>query len=131
MYEPALFIALAWLLIYVPHTIGGAIRGRMEGGYDNRNPRAQQAKLTGLGARSVGAHQNGFETFTPFVAGAILASFRGVDPMVANGISVAWILARSGYIGFYLGDIHVARSVMWVLQIVCSFALLGLSAIAG
>ena len=47
MYQPAIFLAIAWILIYLPHSIGGVVRARTFGAYDNRNPRAQQAQLTG------------------------------------------------------------------------------------
>ena len=45
-----------------------AVAMQRAGGYDNRMPRVQQARLEGWGARSVAAHQNGFESFAPFAA---------------------------------------------------------------
>ena len=50
------------------------------GGYDNHLPRAQQAQLEGWGARSVAAHQNGFETFAPFAAAPNSSSSMAPSP---------------------------------------------------
>ena len=69
-------IVAAWILVYSSKLPVAAAMQRA-GGYDNRHPRAQQATLTGWGARSVAAHQNSFETFAPFAAAVLVAHLAG------------------------------------------------------
>jgi uncharacterized MAPEG superfamily protein len=123
LYSPVPYLLAAWALTYLPHVVGGAVRARMEGGYDNRTPRFQQAKLTGFGSRTVGAHQNSFEAFAPFAAATILCEVAGVDVATANWLSLGWVLTRAAYIGFYLADVHVARSTAWAIAALINVAL--------
>ena len=61
------------LLIYLAKAPVAKAMSEEGGGYDNRNPRAQQARLTGFGARAVAAHQNSIEIFPLFAAGVLVA----------------------------------------------------------
>ena len=69
-------IVAAWILVY-SSKLPVAVAMQRAGGYDNRHPRAQQATLTGWGARSVATHLNGFETFAPFAAAVLVAHLAG------------------------------------------------------
>lgn len=60
-------VMLAWIWVYLSKGPVAMAMNKL-GGYDNRNPRAQQAELTGWGARATAAHANGFEAFAPFGA---------------------------------------------------------------
>lgn len=40
-----------------------------------------------------------------------------------NGLALAFIAARIGYIGAYLADKANLRSILWVLGLVCCIAL--------
>ncbi|WP_335598963.1 MAPEG family protein, partial [Halopseudomonas sp.] len=51
-------------------------RGRSGKGYDNAHPRAQQAALTGWGARALASHQNMIEAFPLFAAGVLVVRYR-------------------------------------------------------
>lgn len=72
MTTPLLCIFLAFLLTHaskVPVAVAQARQAKAEGKtYDNKHPRAQQAKLTGWGARALAGHKNAFENFAPFAA---------------------------------------------------------------
>ena len=60
---------------------------KQEGGqYDNHHPRAQQARLTGFGARALAAHQNSFEAFPLFAVAVLMAHV----PRAAVGWSTGW-----------------------------------------
>lgn len=48
---PFICVLIAFVLIYVPRVFVATAQAKQPEGLDNRNPRAQQAKLTGLGAR--------------------------------------------------------------------------------
>ena len=69
-------IVAAWLVVYGSKLPVAAAMQRA-GGYDNHLPRSQQARLEGWGARSVAAHQNGFENFAPFAAAVLVAHLAG------------------------------------------------------
>ncbi|MGB2427469.1 MAG: MAPEG family protein [Alteromonas sp.] len=43
------------------------------GGYDNKYPREQQARLTGFGTGTLAAHQNAFESLLIFSIATLLA----------------------------------------------------------
>ena len=47
------------------------------GGYNNHNPRDQQADLEGWGKRALSAHLYGFEGFAPFAAAVFVAHLAG------------------------------------------------------
>ena len=56
-------IILAGALIYVSKIPVAIAMAKLDGRYDNHHPRAQQARLTGFGARALAAHQNAIEAF--------------------------------------------------------------------
>lgn len=84
-------------------------------GYDNHNPRAWLAQLTGYRARANAAQQNSLEAFPFFAAGAVFASLAGVDD--ARLLSLCWFFVgmRVAYIYCYVTDRATLRSVVWVL----------------
>lgn len=63
MTTPFWCILIAGLLPYVWSTVALRARVAQFGSFDNKLPRLEQAKLTGGGARALGASSNGFETF--------------------------------------------------------------------
>lgn len=120
-------IALAWTL-FTKAPVAWAMN-RNERGYDNRNPRIQQAALTGWGARALASHQNAMEAFAPFAAGLIAAIVGGVDPGTIHGLAVVWLVARGAYVALYLGDVHWARTLAWGLAVASVFGLMILPAL--
>lgn len=110
---PIICLILSALLILftkAPVALAQAKEGR---GYDNRNPRAQQARLTGFGARALAAHQNMIEAFPIFAAGVLLALVAGVHGQWVGILSVAFVVARIAYSICYWADIHQLRSLCW------------------
>jgi uncharacterized MAPEG superfamily protein len=102
----------------------GYLQAKQDGGYDNANPRAQQASLSGLGAKALAAHNNAFEAFPPFAAGVLLALWSQADLVTVQWLCVVHIVARVGHLGFYLLDLSTLRSISWVVGFVCSIALM-------
>ena len=123
-------IPIAFLLIYaskLPLAVAMHREGKSQGkGYDNRHPRDQQARLTGWGRRANAAHYNGFESFPGFAAGALVANVAGGDPWWATALAIGYLVTRVLYIGFYLGDVHFARSSSWFLGLACILGLFAL-----
>ena len=92
-------------------------------GYDNADPRSQQARLTGLGKRALAAHLNGFEAFAPFAAGVLAARQAGASEGVVVPACLAFVIARIAYIACCLIDKAVLRSVVWFVGFAATIAL--------
>lgn len=99
-------------------------RKKQQGVYDNRNPRMQQARLTGYGARALGAHQNTIEAFPIFAAGVLLAIIAGVDSGWLTFLTLLFTGARLVYMAAYLADVHLLRSLSWMVGFGASIALM-------
>ena len=93
------------------------------GGYDNRNPRAQQASLTGWGARSAAAHANGWEALPIFLAGGVLSVATGHDDTTSVAIGWGWVLSRALYTALYVMDKDKLRSTVWAVSLGLSLSL--------
>lgn len=120
-------ILLAIVLTFVAR--GAVVVAILKSGevYDNAHPRAQQAKLTGLGARANAAHANSFEALIMFAPAALAAFVTGASPATANALAAGFLAARLVYIGLYLGNIPMMRSLVWGVGFVCTVGLLGLA----
>lgn len=92
-------------------------------GYDNKNPREQQARLQGWGKRAVGAHQNGFEVSPLFASCVLIGHLTEGDPTLMGWLAVTFVVSRIVYIALYLLDLDKFRSLVWGLGILCSFGI--------
>jgi uncharacterized MAPEG superfamily protein len=115
-------IVAAWILVYATK-LPVAVAMQRAGGYDNRNPREQQAQLIGFGARSVAAHKNGFETFAPFAAAVLVAHIAGGDPARVDGLAMVFVVSRMAYVACYLADKPTLRSTLWTIGWLATFGL--------
>jgi uncharacterized MAPEG superfamily protein len=115
-------VPAAWLLVY-SSKIPIAVAMQQAGGYDNHHPRAQQAELTGWGARSVAAHLNGFETFAPFAAAVLLAHVAGATTPLVDALAVVFVASRAVYVSCYIADLATLRSIVWTIGIVATLGL--------
>lgn len=127
IYVPYCAILAAFLLIYVPRQVVSGEMKKQEGGYNNNDPRAQQARLEGLGRRAMGAHQNAFEAFAPFAAGVLAALQRSPQRTAIVAICVAFVVVRTVYMIAYLADKATLRSGMWGLGMLAITALMVLA----
>ncbi len=93
-------------------------------GYDNNNPREQQASLSGLGKRALAAHQNQIESFPLFATGILVATATGMVSSAIDYLAIAYIVARVGYIFYYLNDRATLRTIVWSVGFISSLALL-------
>ena len=62
---------------FVLSSLGGYFRMRQFGTLDNKHPRAQQARLEGVGARVLAAQQNAWEALPVFSAAVLVAHAAG------------------------------------------------------
>lgn len=118
-------IAAAAVLIYLPFLVVGY--ARMSVGYDTRAPRAMFDKLPAYAQRATWAHQNSFEKFMIFAAAALMAYVTGQNSSLATGAAIAFVIARSLYSVFYILNIPVGRSLMFVISSASSATLFVLS----
>lgn len=108
----ALFIAvLLPILAKVPLAIAQIKTGR----YDNRNPRSQQASLSGFGARAKAAHENSFEALILFTPGVLVIVALNVATELAQYAAILFVFARIVYLLMYWIDQHIMRSIAWAL----------------
>ncbi|AVJ55552.1 hypothetical protein C5610_04070 [Idiomarina sp. OT37-5b] len=98
-------------------------------GYDNKHPRAQQQRLTGIGARAVAGHYNAYEAF-PLYAAAVLATI-ATDQVSERAIqlAVAFIVLRVAYHVLYLLNADKLRSLVWFFALLCPVLMLAQLAI--
>jgi len=120
---------LIWTLIIaalLPYLAKGPVAYAMNklGGYDNKHPRSQQAKLTGIGARALAAHQNAFESFMIFSAAILLALTTGHIGESIQQLATIYLIARVLYNILYLANIGFLRSVVWFISLGCSLAIM-------
>lgn len=121
-------VLVAGLLPYVWVTIAARERGRQFGGLDNKLPRPQELKLTGVGARAMGAHNNSFEALPLFVGAVLIAHICGADPAWSANFAIAFIVFRIAHGVLYVMDLDVLRSLSFGLASACSVALFVLAA---
>ena len=117
-------IPIALFLVFVPKVPLAIAASKRPEGYDNAHPRDQQAKLEGWGKRAVAAHNNGWESFSMFAAGALVAQVSGANPSLAQTLCIAYLVARVLYIGIYLAGIAPLRSLVWSGGFAASVALM-------
>ena len=121
---PMLCLPIGFVLVYAPKIPLSMAMARQPEGYNNRNPRDQQAKLTGWGRRAAAAHSNGFESFSAFAAGVLAVQVTGASPHLAALASITYVVARLLYAVAYLADVHMIRSTVWTVGFVATITLM-------
>lgn len=114
---PLACVAAAFALIWLPRGFVIVAMMRQPEGFDNKHPRDQQARLTGWGRRAQAAHMNAFEAFAPFAAAVLVAHATEADPAWTSGLSIAFVVARTLYPFFYIGNLDKPRSAAWIVGI--------------
>ncbi|MCO6059308.1 MAPEG family protein [Pseudomonas sp. MOB-449] len=117
-----LFIAA--LLIYLAKAPVAKAMSEEGKGYDNRNPRMQQARLSGFGARALAAHQNSIEIFPLFAAGVLMAHVTQSQGWFIDLLAIVFIVTRILYLFLYWNDKASLRSLAWVVGLACCLLLM-------
>ncbi len=92
-------------------------------GFDNRDPRSWQARLSGMPQRAHAAHLNSFEALPLFAAAVIIAHLGGAEQARIDGLALAFIALRLGFGVCYLADWATLRSLVWVAALGCCVGL--------
>ena len=129
-YVPYIAIAWAYALIYLPRQVVGAEMKKQQGGYNNNDPRAQQASLEGRGRRALAAHNNSIEAFAPFGVAIIAAVQRAAKLELIVACAIVFAVVRHAVRRFYIADKANLRSGMWSLGVAATGALM-IAAVVG
>lgn len=97
-------------------------------GFNNARPRQFLEGLDGFRKRAHWAQLNSFEAFPPFAAAVLVAEHLAAPQAQVDGLALAWIVLRLLYGACYLGNWYRARSVVWLLAMLCVVALFVISA---
>jgi uncharacterized MAPEG superfamily protein len=92
-------------------------------GFDNANPREWLARQEGFRARAHAAQLNSFETFPLFAAAVVIAHLRGANPGPIETLALGFIAARLLFIGFYIANLAMLRSLAWFAAMGCIVAM--------
>jgi uncharacterized MAPEG superfamily protein len=103
----------AVILAYAPFLV--VAWGRLQTGYDQSAPRAMFDQLPPYAQRATWAHQNSFEALIIYGLAALMAYATGVDSDWAKIAAIAFIIARSLYSIFYILNVPIGRSLMFVI----------------
>lgn len=95
--------------------------------YNNKRPREWVSGLSGWKARANAAQMNGFEALPLFIAAVVLAQQAQADQGRIDTLAMAFIALRVVYVGMYLANLHVLRSLVWIGAVGISIAILALS----
>jgi uncharacterized MAPEG superfamily protein len=126
--------ALLWCLVivtFLPVVLGMpafALRKQQFGFADNKLPRAQQAQVTGIAARALGAHQNAWEALMMFAPIVFIVQWVGVDPIKDGLTGIVFVVLRLLHAIFYIADLDKLRSTVYLLGVVCLIRLVVLAA---
>jgi uncharacterized MAPEG superfamily protein len=119
-------IAVAAVLLYVPGFVVAAY-GRLQVGYDLRQPRTMIDRVPPYARRATWAHENSFEAFAIFAPAALMAYVTGLDGPAATIAAVLHPIARFLFQVFYIVDRPGLRGPMYVTGTLCSAILIVLS----
>ena len=118
-------IATAAVLVYLPFLV--VAYGRLQVGYDMAQPRALFDKLPAYAQRATWAHENAFESFVLFAAAALMAYVTGQQSALAGWAAIAYVVARLLYPTFYILNVPIGRSLMFLTGSLSITTLIGLS----
>lgn len=122
--------ALAWSLL-----LSGAVvilslvplgAGRASADFtpaDLAAPRAMFDRLPAWGKRASWAHQNSFEAFSLHAPACLLALQAGAGGLMVVTAALLQPLLRLAYIGAYVGNVPLLRSLCWAGALVCTAVL--------
>jgi len=116
-----LFIAA---LLPIVAKVPVAIAMHKLGRYNNNHPRAQQAELTGFGARALAAHQNAFESLIIFAPAVLLAIATKNTGAAIEQLAITHVIARVFYNIAYLMNISTIRSIIWAVGIISALSII-------
>jgi uncharacterized MAPEG superfamily protein len=123
MTTPLVCVLVGFLLIYLPKIPVSIAMAKTPEGYDNKNPRGQQDRLTGWAQRARSAHNNAFESFPPFAAAVVVAHLAHADAGKSALLAITYCVARTIYPFVYMANLGWVRSTVWTLGFLATVGL--------
>lgn len=130
MTTPLWCLVLVMFLPYLLAFTGSYFKMRQFGKIDNKNPRQQVAQLEGVGARAAAAQANAWEALAMFTVAVVvlqLANPEAARGSTAANLAMAFLAMRIAHAIFYLANIDIARSLAFMIQVVCAVWLIALA----
>lgn len=128
MTTPLWCLTIVAVLPYGLSTLGGWLRVRQFGRLDNENPRAQEAALSGVGARVQAAQANAWEALPFFATAVIVAHLAGADPGRSAVASVLFVATRLLHPIAYAANLATLRSLVFLVGLASGIWLFALAA---
>jgi uncharacterized MAPEG superfamily protein len=97
---------------------------RVQGGYDNADPRAWLARQTDWRARANAAQANSFEALPFFIGAVIIAHQLGAHQARLDILAFMFVVLRLLYIMMYVSGMANLRSAVWTLALVVNIGIL-------
>jgi len=120
---PFACVLILLLIVYLSRLPVGIAMSKVDGGYNNKSPRDQQAQLTGWGRRALAAHHNTLESFAPFAAGVVICYLAKGSLLGSTVLCLGFVAARIAYLVLYIADLATARSAAWVIGVLLTLGL--------
>jgi len=124
MHTLILCLFIACIIPYISKIPLAIAMSNQPGGYDNNHPRAQQASLTGFGARANAGHQNSFESLIIFSAAILTALATQHTSNTIQWLAIFYLVVRFIYHIFYLLNWATLRSITWGFSLVASLSII-------
>jgi uncharacterized MAPEG superfamily protein len=108
--------------------VGNYFRARQFGAFDNSNPRLQQSRLEGPGARAQAAQANAWEALSIFGVTCFIAYASGIDLQSLNLVALIFLACRLLHAVFYIANLGALRSLIFGVAISCCLYIVYLAA---
>ncbi|WP_020681854.1 MAPEG family protein [Marinobacterium rhizophilum] len=99
--------------------LGNYFRARQFGAFDNNNPRLQQSRLEGPGARAQAAQANAWEALSIFGVTCFIAYASGVELASLTGVALLFLACRVLHAVFYIANMAALRSLIFGAAMAC------------
>lgn len=123
-------LAAASLMPYLLFGLAVPQRAKQFGKIEFNNPREQESRLEGLGARLIAAHSNAFEALIIFAPAVVVAHVAGADPSWSSTLALVFIGARVVHAVVYALDLAPLRTLAFAVGYFSSMGLYALAAMA-
>ncbi|MGB5324846.1 MAG: MAPEG family protein [Pseudomonadales bacterium] len=109
-----LVLVLVAFLPYLLAGLGGYLRIKQLGSFDNHHPRQQASLLQGSGARAMAAQSNAWEALALYTATILVVWASGIAWEELATPALVFAIARVAHPIFYVADIAVARTAAFL-----------------
>lgn len=114
MKYPIITLLVLSILPMVWAWVSGYCRYSQFGQVDNKNPRQQNAQLTGLGQRAISAQANAWEALIIYGVALLAVSISGVAVEKYAALTLLVLILRIAHGVFYIANWDILRSISFI-----------------